>query len=114
MAESTQNNDDVEALSAVLEQLDTQPNNVALIRQQISLMNKLAMIPEVLDATLRLASLVMLSEGACRATKSRSAHARSMAQLHRPVDQQLAPALDPGRVRRDPGALRASRAGLPL
>lgn len=63
MAGSAPETDDVEALAAVLERLDAQPDNVNLIQQQISLMNKLAMVPEVLDATLRLSSLVMLSEG---------------------------------------------------
>ena len=63
MTGSAPETDDVEALAAVLERLDAQPDNVNLIQQQISLMNKLAMVPEVLDATLRLGSLVMLSEG---------------------------------------------------
>jgi hypothetical protein len=50
-------------LSALLEQLEANPDSVPLIKQQIQLMNELQMVPEVLDATLRLASLVMLSEG---------------------------------------------------
>lgn len=50
-------------LTEVLEQLETTPENVPLIRRQISLMKGLQMCTEVLDATSRLASLTMLSEG---------------------------------------------------
>jgi len=53
----------LEELASILEQLETYPNNVALIKQQIVLMNKIQMYPEVLDANMRLASLIMLSEG---------------------------------------------------
>ena len=50
-------------LTTVIEQLEQAPDNVPLIRQQISLMSSLGMEQEVVDATLRLASLVMLDEG---------------------------------------------------
>lgn len=50
-------------LSTILERLETTPHNVTLIKDQIHLMLQLQMTSEVLDATLNLASLVMLSEG---------------------------------------------------
>ena len=53
----------LQSLASVLEQLETYPNNVALVKQQIDLMSKLQMYPEVLDATMRLASLIILTEG---------------------------------------------------
>lgn len=49
-------------LTSTLEQLEAAPNNVQLILSQITLMTSLGMASEVLDATLRLAALVMLHE----------------------------------------------------
>ena len=53
----------ISALSSVLSQLETSPDNVPLIKRQIRLMKELQMSAEVLQATEGLASLVMLSEG---------------------------------------------------
>jgi hypothetical protein len=68
-------------LASLLEQLETYPDNVALVKQQIALMTKIPMLPEVLDATMRLASLIMLSEGEFR--YCHLAESRSMARIPR-------------------------------
>ncbi len=50
-------------LSSVLQSLESNPDDVTLLKRQITLMQELQMSFEVLDATMRLASLIMLGEG---------------------------------------------------
>ena len=51
-------------LNEVLAQVEVNPENVPLLRQQICLMRLLDMRREVLELLMRMSSLVMLSEGA--------------------------------------------------
>lgn len=50
-------------LSGIITALETTPDNVGLLRREIEIMRQLDMMPEALDATLRLSSLVMIEEG---------------------------------------------------
>lgn len=53
----------VDELTDILGQLDSKPDDVPLLRQQIRLLQQLHMVDEALDTIRKMASLVMLSEG---------------------------------------------------
>jgi len=107
---SSSNDAHLEDLSSVLEQLETYPDNVTLIKKQVALMTKIQMIPEVLDATMRLSSLVMLSEG--MVNKTINTHVRRMARVSRSAYPRCVLPIVSRWLCRHTGTLRTSRAGL--
>jgi hypothetical protein len=49
-------------LSGIITALESTPDNVGLLRREITIMRELEMMPEAMDTTLRLSALVMVEE----------------------------------------------------
>ena len=62
-------NSALDQLTTVLAQLEQEPNNVPVLRQQITLLQQLQMVQEAYDAVVHLSTLIMLDQSESRYSK---------------------------------------------